>query len=102
MTGNVNYGLGHLHTANFYPMKTLGDCKLWGPCRENLHYLWKRVVSIVGKPRDNYRSCNFHGVSPQFLQAFLIDSADFSCRDPAIPSHCNFHGVKIGSALFCR
>ena len=56
MTGNVNYGLGHLHTANFYPMKTLGDCKLWGPCRENLHYLWKRVVRIARKSYDNCRT----------------------------------------------
>ena len=43
--------------------KNYGDWKLRGPCRENLHYLWKRAVRIVGKPRDNYRSCNYRGVS---------------------------------------
>ena len=68
-----------------------------GPCRENLHYLWKRAVRIAGKPHDNYRSCNYPGVSPQFLQPFSIDSADFPCRDPAIPSPCSFHGAKICS-----
>ena len=45
------------------------------------------------------RSCNYHEVSPQFLQPFSIDSADFSYRDPTIPSPCSFHGVKICSVL---
>ena len=38
--------------------KNYGDWKLRGPCRENLHYLWKRAVRIAGKPRDNYRTCS--------------------------------------------
>ena len=46
-----------------------------------------------------YRSCNFHGVSPQFLQPFFIDSAVFPCSGPAIPSARTFHGVKILSAI---
>ena len=37
--------------------------------------------------------------TPQFLQPFSIDSADFPCRDPGIPSPCSFHGVKICSVL---
>ena len=77
--------------------KNYGDWKLRGPCRENLHYLWKRAVRIAGKPRDNYRSCNYHGVSPQFLQPFSIDSADFTCRDPAISSPRSFYGQNICS-----
>ena len=60
------------------------DWELRGPCRENLHYLWKRAVRIAGKPHDNYRT-------------FSIDSAGFPCMDPAIPSPCSFHGVKICS-----
>ena len=28
---------------------------------------------------DYYRSCNYHGVSPQFLNPFSIDSAGFPC-----------------------
>ena len=79
--------------------KNYGDWKLRGPCMENLHYLWKRNVRIAGKPRDNYRSCNYHGVSPQFLQPFSIDNAGFPCRDPAIPSPRSFYGVKICSAV---
>jgi hypothetical protein len=52
---------------------------------------------VVGKPRDNYRSCNSYGVSPQFLQPFSIDSADFPCRDPAISSPRSFYGQNICS-----
>ena len=43
------------------------------------------------------KSCNYHGVSLQFLQPFSIDRAGFLCRDPAIPSPRSFHGVKICS-----
>ena len=81
-------------TANFYPMKTTGTGNLRDPCRENLHCLWKRAVR---KPCDNYRSCNHHGVSLQFLQPFSIDSADFPCRSPAISSPCSFYGQNICS-----
>jgi hypothetical protein len=77
--------------------KSYGDWKLRGPCRENLHYLWKRAVRIAGKPCDNYRSCNYHGVSLQFLQPISIDSADFPCRDPAISSPRSFYGQNICS-----
>ena len=70
-----------IYTANFYPMKTTGT----GNC---------------GVPAGKtYRSCNYHGVSSQFLQPFSIDSADFLCRDPAIPSPRSFHGIKICSVL---
>ena len=33
--------------------KNYGDWKKRGPCRENLHYLWKRAVRIVGFPRNS-------------------------------------------------
>ena len=62
-----------------------------------MYYLWKRAVRISGKPCDNYRTYNYHRVSPQFSQPFSIDSADFPCRDPAIPSPYSFHGVKFCS-----
>ena len=77
--------------------KNYGDWKLQGACSENLHYLWKRAVRFAGKPCDNYRSCNYHGVSPQFLQPFSMDRAGFPCRDPEIPSPHTFHGIKICS-----
>ena len=37
--------------------KDYRDWKLQGTCRENLHYLWKRSVSIAGFPRNSYRGC---------------------------------------------
>ena len=77
--------------------RNYGDWKLRGPCRENLQYLWKRAVRIAGNPHDNYRTYNYHGVSPQFLQPFSIDSADFPCRDPAISSPRSFYGQNICS-----
>ena len=58
--------------------KNCGDWKLWGPCKENLHYLWKRAVRIAGKPR-NYKE------TPQFLQTLPIDSADFPAGTPKFP-----------------
>ena len=61
----------HSYTANVYPMKTMAT--------------------------GNCENCNYHWVSLQFLQPFSIDSAGFPCRDPAIPSPCSFHGVKICS-----
>ena len=81
----------------FLPHENYRDWKLQSPCRENLHYQWKRPVRIAKKPCDNYRSFNHHGNSPQFLQPFSIDSADLPCRDPAIPNPGSFHGVKICS-----
>ena len=42
------------------PHENYGDWKLRGPCRENLHYLWKRAVRIAGFP------CHW-GFSPQFI-----------------------------------
>jgi hypothetical protein len=62
------------------PHENYGDWELRGPCRENLHYLWKRAVRIAGKPCDNYRTYNYHGVSLHFLQPFSIYSADLQCR----------------------
>jgi hypothetical protein len=32
----------------FLPLETYEDWEFWGPCRENLHYLWKRPVRITG------------------------------------------------------
>jgi hypothetical protein len=81
--------------------KNYGEWKLQGPCRENLHYLCKRAVRIAGKPRDNYKSCNYYWVSPQFLQPFSIDSTDFPCRDPAISSPRSFYGQNICSVVQC-
>ena len=84
-----------------FDYKNYGDWKLQGPCRENLHYLWKRAVKIAGNPHDNYRTCKHHRVSPQFLQPFSIDRADFPCRDPAISSPRSFYGQNIcGAFLF--
>ena len=102
MSFNVCIGFDDstLH-CKFLPHENYGDWELRGPCRENLHYLWKRAVRISGKPHDNYRTYNYHGVSPQFLQPFSIDSADFPYRDPAIPSPRSFHGVKICSVVIC-
>ena len=37
--------------------------------------------------------------TPQFLQAFSIDSPDFPCRDPAISSPRSFYGQNICSVL---
>ena len=71
--------------------KNYGDWKKRGPCRENLHYLWKRAVRIAGFP-SNY------GVLPQFLQPLSLDSADFPCRGPAFSSPCSFYGQNICSA----
>ena len=84
--------------CKFLPHENYRDWKLRGPCREKLHYLWKRAVRIAKKPCDNHRSCNCHRFSPQFLKPFSINKADFPCRDPAIPSPRSFHGVKICSA----
>ena len=63
----------------------------------------KRVKLIdCSEMKENLKTatCNYHGVSPQFLQPFSVDSADFPCRDPTIPSPCSFHGVKIWSVEF--
>ena len=85
--------------CKFLPHENYMDWELWGTCKENLYYLWKRALRIAGKLRDNYRFCNYYEVSPQFLQPFYIDNADFPCRDPTIPSPCSFHGVEICSVL---
>ena len=58
-----------IYTASFYPMKFTGT----GNCRVP-----------AGK------TCNYHEVSPQFLEPFSVDSADFPSRDPAIFSHHSF------------
>jgi hypothetical protein len=42
----MNY---ELH-CKFLPHENYGDWELRGPCRENLHYLWKRAVRFAGKP----------------------------------------------------
>ena len=80
--------------CKYFDHKNYGDWKLRGPCRENLNYLWKRAVRIAGFP------CNCR-VSPQFLQPFSIDSADFPCRDPAISSPRSFYGQNIWVAKAC-
>ena len=50
-------------------------------------------------PHENYGDLklplNIMGFPPQFLQPFSGNSAGFPCKDPAIPSPCSFHGVKI-------
>jgi hypothetical protein len=46
-----------MRALQMFDRKNYGDWKLRGPCRENLHYLWKRAVRIAGKPRNNYRTC---------------------------------------------
>ena len=47
----------HVHCKCF-DHKNYGDWKLRGPCREKLHYPWKRAVRIAGKPRNNYKTCS--------------------------------------------
>ena len=96
--GNSYLDKKYIHCKCF-DHKNYSDWKLQGTCRENLHYLWKRAVRIAGKPCNNYRTNNYHGVSPQFLQPFSIDSADFPCRSPAISSPCSFYGQNICSVL---
>ena len=71
--------------------------KLRAPCRENLHYIWKRAVRIAKKPPDNYRNYSYHRVSPQFLQPFSRDDADFPCRDPTISNPLSFYRQNICS-----
>ena len=83
--------------CKFLPHENYWDWELRGPCRKNLHYIWRRAVRIAWKPHDDYRSYNYHGVSLQFLQPFSIDSADFPCRDPAISSPRSFYGQNICS-----
>ena len=36
--------------CKFLPHENYRDWKIQGPCRENLHYLWKRAVRIKNKP----------------------------------------------------
>ena len=43
-----------------------------------------------------------YGDSPQFLQPFSIDTADFPCRDPAISSSRSFYGQNICSIVLAR
>ena len=70
---------------------------------QGLYYLWKTGVRIiVGKPRDNCRSCNYYKVSLQFLQPFSIDCANFRCRDPTIPSPRSFHLQCRGYCLMLK
>ena len=53
--------------CKFLPHENCRDWEFWGPCRENLHYLWKRAVQIAGKPHENYRSYN-HSVCCVFVE----------------------------------
>ena len=80
--------------CQFLPHENYSDWELQGPCRKNLHYLLKRPVRIAGKPHENYRTYNCHGVFPQYLQPFSIDSADFPCKDPTIYSPPKFSWGK--------
>ena len=61
-------GKGLFTNYTVLTIKNYGDWKKRGPCRNNLHYLWKRALRIARKPC----SC---GETPQFLQPFSIDSA---------------------------
>ena len=85
------WGFQGLH-CKYLPHENYGHGILRGPCRENLHYLLKSAVRTAGKPCDNCRSYNYHGVSLEFLHPFSIDCA------AAIQSPRSFHGVKICSA----
>ena len=52
--------------------KNYRDWKLRGPCRENLHYLWKRAVRIVGFPRNSphiHGKCRFSLQGPRNFQS---------------------------------
>ena len=66
------------HTANFYPMKTQG-----------LGIAGSLQVKSPLSTCDNYRSCNYCGVSRQFLHPFSIDSAE------AFFSRLQNRGVRI-------
>ena len=41
--------VGHFVHCKFLPHQNYGDWELQGPCRENLHYLWKRALRITTK-----------------------------------------------------
>ena len=75
--------------------KNYGDWKLRGPCKENLHYLLKKAWIIMGF------SCDYE-VSPQFLQSFSIDSANFFCMDFAVSSPRSFYGQNICSVVVSK
>ena len=64
------------YTANFYPMKTTGT----GNC---------------GVPAG--KICTIYGKGLLELRGNLMIITGFPCRDPAIPSPRNFHGVKTSS-----
>jgi hypothetical protein len=81
--------------------KNYGDWKLRGPCRENLHYLWKRAVRIAGKPRDNYRTCSVlsRRISFQILwwnckQKRLSENYSF------VMNACIILSIKIHKSIF--
>ena len=48
--------------------KNYGVWKLRSPCRENLHYLWKRAVRIAGKYNQNCTCCSTARLTFQFKQ----------------------------------
>ena len=56
------------YTANFYPLETTGTCNCGVPAG-------KTALSME-------KGCNHHGVSPQFLQPFSIDSEVFPAGTP--------------------
>ena len=73
--------------------KNYADWKLRGPCREDLHYLWKSVVRIVGKPHNCGETMQLGG-NPAILIA-LFHADFFPCKDPTISSPLSFYGQNI-------
>ena len=55
----------------------------------------EKGCKIAGKPHDNYRTYDYHEVSPQFLQPFSIDSADFPAGTLQFPAPVVFLEQKF-------
>ena len=79
---NITYrGLVH---CKCFDHKNYRYWKLRGPCRETLHYLWKRTVRIAGKPVIIIGSviimgfpCNSYSPFPQLVQIFPAGTRQF-------------------------
>jgi hypothetical protein len=55
--------------------KNYGDWKLRGPCRENLHYLWKRAVRIAVKTFAVYNDTTYLLICFENLGSFENSNA---------------------------
>ena len=67
----------------FTPSKLRG-LGIAGSLHDKFALSMEKAVRIAGNQHDNYRTYNYHRVSPKFLHPLSIDSADFPSRGPAI------------------